>query len=111
MREPPSNWFYSGINRTVVGSAICLLVAVERKLLRRGNWPVGHALYDACSKPTSPGMYGSTAAAASRSEEHTSELQALMRITYAVFFLQTKLTNPPRSVARTHAPKTPNTHY
>src|SRR3546814_14840355 len=49
-----------------VGSAICLLVAVERKLLRRGNWPVGHALYDACSKPTSPGMSGSTAAADSR---------------------------------------------
>src|SRR3546814_9521737 len=33
-----------------------------------------------------------------RSEEHTSELQSLMRISYAVFFLkkqkQTQLTNP-----------------
>src|SRR3546814_5979986 len=31
-----------------------------------------------------------TAAAVARSEEHTSELQSLMRISYAVFFLQNK---------------------
>src|SRR3546814_4059846 len=30
--------------------------------------------------------------AASRSDEHTSELQSLMRITYAVFFLEKKKT-------------------
>src|SRR3546814_1662220 len=29
----------------------------------------------------------------SRSEEHTSELQSLMRISYAVFFLKTKMQN------------------
>src|SRR3546814_1497909 len=29
-----------------------------------------------------------------RSEEHTSELQSLMRISYAVFCLKTKTTNP-----------------
>src|SRR3546814_6505076 len=34
-----------------------------------------------------------SAALASRSEEHTSELQSLMRISYAVFFLK-KQTNP-----------------
>src|SRR3546814_4643325 len=31
----------------------------------------------------------------SRSEEHTSELQSLMRISYAVFCLQTKNAEPP----------------
>src|SRR3546814_2613226 len=30
-----------------------------------------------------------------RSEEHTSELQSLMRISYAVFCLKKKTTNPP----------------
>src|SRR3546814_2404919 len=38
---------------------------------------------------------------AARSEEHTSELQSLMRISYAVFCLKKKtnhyMTNPPRS--------------
>src|SRR3546814_9576111 len=34
-----------------------------------------------------------TAAAAARSEEHTSELQSLMRISYAVFCLKKKKTN------------------
>src|SRR3546814_9323324 len=33
-------------------------------------------------------------ATASRSEEHTSELQSLMRISYAVFCLQKKKKNP-----------------
>src|SRR3546814_2155568 len=43
--------------------------------------------------PTSawPGMATSTAAS-SRSEEHTSELQSLMRISYAVFCLKKKIT-------------------
>src|SRR3546814_9506655 len=31
---------------------------------------------------------------AARSEEHTSELQSLMRISYAVFCLKKKITNP-----------------
>src|SRR3546814_2959596 len=30
--------------------------------------------------------------AVARSEEHTSELQSLMRLSYAVFFLKTKIT-------------------
>src|SRR3546814_10848303 len=33
--------------------------------------------------------------AQNRSEEHTSELQSLMRISYAVFCLKKKHTNPP----------------
>src|SRR3546814_9739860 len=35
------------------------------------------------------------AAARIRSEEHTSELQSLMRISYAVFCLKTKTNKPP----------------
>src|SRR3546814_6123017 len=34
-----------------------------------------------------------SAAAGKRSEEHTSELQSLMRISYAVFCLKKKITN------------------
>src|SRR3546814_1061953 len=36
-----------------------------------------------------------------RSEEHTSELQSLMRISYAVYCLQKKTTEPPRTQAST----------
>src|SRR3546814_6721481 len=40
------------------------------------------------------GVYGHRAQAeAARSEEHTSELQSLMRISYAVFCLKKKKTN------------------
>src|SRR3546814_7287391 len=38
----------------------------------------------------SGGPSGSSASAATRSEEHTSELQSLMRISYAVFCLKKK---------------------
>src|SRR3546814_3286782 len=47
-------------------------------------------------KPHVPNMTGTALAYApkgSRSEEHTSELQSLMRISYAVFCLQKKRTN------------------
>src|SRR3546814_9944150 len=37
--------------------------------------------------------------AANRSEEHTSELQSLMRNSYAVFCLNTNKTNPPTSTS------------
>src|SRR3546814_7705090 len=39
----------------------------------------------ATSQPTRPDPLAPTAATGSRSEEHTSELQSLMRISYAVF--------------------------
>src|SRR3546814_1944570 len=40
---------------------------------------------------------GQVAAQALRSEEHTSELQSLMRISYAVFCLKKKITHNTRS--------------
>src|SRR3546814_7750097 len=39
---------------------------------------------------------------ADRSEEHTSELQSLMRISYAVFCLKKKNNNTTHNKARTH---------
>src|SRR3546814_10410338 len=42
--------------------------------------------------PRCPGPLPSPPALACRSEEHTSELQSLMRISYAVFCLKKKIT-------------------
>src|SRR3546814_5957383 len=46
--------------------------------------------------------------ALARSEEHTSELQSLMRISYAVFCLKKKKTNNTR-ITPTDSPRIPNT--
>src|SRR3546814_3142646 len=43
-----------------------------------------------CGQLPYPGLSTSTVIEAIRSEEHTSELQSLMRISYAVFCLQKK---------------------
>src|SRR3546814_1022798 len=45
-------------------------------------------------------------ASASRSEEHTSELQSLMRISYAVFCLKQKNTQPHSRTQRTNIDST-----
>src|SRR3546814_4496295 len=51
------------------------------------------------------------AAARQRSEEHTSELQSLMRISYAVFCLKKKKNNTNNKKIYHHQPKTSiNTH-
>src|SRR3546814_4917921 len=52
---------------------------------RIGNLPEERGLY--------PGMKAREAIAFMRSEEHTSELQSLMRISYAVFCLKKKKKN------------------
>src|SRR3546814_7934384 len=46
--------------------------------------------------------------ATSRSEEHTSELQSLMRSSYAVFCLQKKTHHTPTHLSPSHTPHTPN---
>src|SRR3546814_7821037 len=48
------------------------------------------------------------ALAAGRSEEHTSELQSLMRISYAVFCLTKKTTNHKNNVHTPNKKQTPN---
>src|SRR3546814_5614405 len=45
-----------------------------------------------------------------RSEEHTSELQSLMRISYAVFCLKKKSTKPHNHPSYTHSNKQFTTH-
>src|SRR3546814_7708665 len=44
-----------------------------------------------------------------RSEEHTSELQSLMRISYAVFCLKTKKSTPNNNIKKKHIPQTQRT--
>src|SRR3546814_3463236 len=53
---------------------------------------VSHSLTANSAKSTGPMVAGSSVASAGsvRSEEHTSELQSLMRISYAVFCLKKK---------------------
>src|SRR3546814_7220634 len=45
---------------------------------------------DLCDAGCSQALFGTAHGGAQRSEEHTSELQSLMRISYAVFCLKTK---------------------
>src|SRR3546814_2410372 len=45
-----------------------------------------------------------------RSEEHTSELQSLMRISYAVFCLKKKTQKPRNKTTHTHTPLSKPTH-
>src|SRR3546814_3007634 len=49
------------------------------------------------------GARGSGPAATSRSEEHTYELQSLMRISYAVFFLKKKKRTTQKTAAQGYA--------
>src|SRR3546814_1648682 len=60
-------------------------------IFRRGEWP---ASWESCThlpKEANPGLWLRLEAALfERSEEHTSELQSLMRISYAVFCLKKK---------------------
>src|SRR3546814_3589584 len=48
---------------------------------------------------------------AARSEEHTSELQSLMRISYAVFCLKKKKNKIAHSLHHHHTHQTHNTNY
>src|SRR3546814_2414291 len=67
--------------------------AAVLRCLRAGECPARPDQSTRCTSPSSPtpGILRSTAwSAPSRSEEHTSELQSLMRISYAVFCLKKK---------------------
>src|SRR3546814_10217687 len=59
----------------------------------------------ACLLDLHPNLSGNILHGLLRSEEHTSELQSLMRISYAVFCLKKKNTN----YQNTHS-RTPHTH-
>src|SRR3546814_4876135 len=84
--RPKVTYSYTGVNgvQMVTGISTC----------RAGSSCAGTAnevkttfAYDSLQRPTSVTI------AAGRSEEHTSELQSLMRISYAVFCLKKKKKN------------------
>src|SRR3546814_9139036 len=54
---------------------------------------------------------GAASVAINRSEEHTSELQSLMRISYAVFCLKKKTKNEHRTNNKKHTLHTTKTKY
>src|SRR3546814_6956830 len=70
----------------------------NRPGLASGGWPTGSGVSSGCSHwgPTlpcrlrMPGKAGTKPRSFARSEEHTSELKSLMRITYAAFCLEKK---------------------
>src|SRR3546814_7393388 len=80
----------------VEGGRDALLVLRERR--RDGGGRRTHRETDPDGENEEPGDHGEVAAVAigERSEEHTSELQSLMRISYADFCLKQQTTNDPR---------------
>src|SRR3546814_13985609 len=70
-----------------------MFVAWTRRLGRESNKPSSRASHirgSALSKLTPQRAHAMASALCGRSEEHTSELQSLMRISYAVFCLKKK---------------------
>src|SRR3546814_8617185 len=68
-------------------------------------WPSQLTLWRAGSIVSRPRVIGSatgSSSSQSRSEEHTSELQSLMRISYAVFCLKKKNQLPPYQHTQTN---------
>src|SRR3546814_6366438 len=69
------------------------ILDVQNAFAARGQDPVALDLggkSDACQREGGRGGVGSPGLRVLRSEEHTSELQSLMRISYAVFCLKKK---------------------
>src|SRR3546814_6730445 len=84
-REQPIRSDRHGAGQLDCGLALHLLpLWLGRNLAQR----IEHQLAAAAIGPFRDG--GAVARHLSRSEEHTSELQSLMRISYAVFFLKKK---------------------
>src|SRR3546814_2790030 len=65
-----------------------LPISCRRSFRAGGLWPNATANASRPRRPWSPHLWSRTASAPTRSEEHTSELQSLMRISYAVFCLK-----------------------
>src|SRR3546814_1865848 len=74
--------------RTLDGRTQALQVGSARLLQKRGQRSPGRSM------PCVFGRHLSASAGNARSEEHTSELQSLMRISYAVFCLKKKNHSP-----------------
>src|SRR3546814_8917999 len=79
----------------------------------QGPQPVGQYVIDAfvaAGIPLNEDYCDGSQSGVYRSEEHTSELQSLMRISYAVFCLQTKSTLPTGQEYTAHKVTTQATH-
>src|SRR3546814_10823839 len=99
---------YTTLFRSAPGSPLFLLrpgvfksdCAIDDRLFNSGRHPVGNKIAQAFELPArfggslrprlQPGLHGGAGVGVQRSEEHTSELQSLMRISYAVFCLKKK---------------------
>src|SRR3546814_5317837 len=97
----PANVGYRGYPKATcisVNNVVCHGIPNEAKVLKDGdilNIDVT-VIKDGWHGDTSRMYYaGEPSVMARRSEEHTSELQSLMRISYAVFCLKKKKTTPP----------------
>src|SRR3546814_10850774 len=87
--------------RSSEASVPCQLAPFLRALPDRSSAPIPpRAVASSCRSSTAPVASTCTL---SRSEEHTSELQSLMRISYAVFCLKKKKKN--NSTKNSNCPK------
>src|SRR3546814_9919468 len=77
----------SDLLSVIVSRASCTVTTPARRLLSTLLAPPGGS---APSPPPAAPSSPSSSSSCARSEEHTSELQSLMRISYAVFCLKTK---------------------
>src|SRR3546814_10438723 len=69
------------------------------------HYTCGGVVIDRDGRTDLPGLYAAGEVTQSRSEEHTSELQSLMRISYAVFCLKKTKTDitKPQTIVHTSA--------
>src|SRR3546814_4211291 len=71
------------LSQRAVGTA----PVIVKRLRRHSHSPCEDRHHSYCAHSPVPNGSGSSDCGVARSEEHTSELQSLMRISYAVFFL------------------------
>src|SRR3546814_5907876 len=74
------------------GQPVAEIYARGQKQMHGGNWSGAATTYKRLVAQYPYGPYTEQALMETRSEEHTSELQSLMRISYAVFCLKKKTT-------------------
>src|SRR3546814_1750391 len=75
---------------TLFRSPVCAASSPTSRRRRLRSSCTPSALPSGCSPPGTARGAGASSSRVSRSEEHTSELQSLMRISYAVFCLKKK---------------------